>query len=260
MKQRLIVFILIFTLAFAAINAQAQETHTVTFDGYSFTFDVAQNVEIKVYPGDPVDFAPGGADAPHTSFTLYNILPDPEMGPAFPFEQIVGSVKFYRLTDLEAYSFLQAEVDELRALLADRPDLMPYTEVRENVMDNALPFVPVYPHGQNFRAQPKYIETDILTGIAYLTAFRADASPLVSTDVTYTVQAISTDGQYYVSISFNPAANVLPTELTGFDPTTYDWVADLTATVELLNTAAASDFAPSLATLDALVASIQIGG
>lgn len=259
MKTRLIVFVLIFVLALAAVPAFAQDSHTVAFDGFSFTFDIATNVEIEQYPGDPVEGAgPGFSDAAFTQFKLYSIVPDPVNGPAFPLEQVSGAVRFYSLEDVAQYDFMQEKVDQLKALLAEKPDLLPFTEVTENFGDNTLPFLPIYTHGQLLRAQPKYVETDTLEGIAFITASRADAAPFVNNEFTYTFQGLSKDGQYYVSITFNPLANQFPAQLENFDPAAYDWEADLKATIETLNMATAADFTPSLDTLDAIVASIQI--
>jgi hypothetical protein len=259
MKNRLITFVLLFTLALNAVYVFAQETHTVTFDDFSFSFNLAENVEIQQYAGDPVEGAgPGFTDAARVQFTLFNILPDPVNGPAFPFEQVMGGIRFYKLDDLAQYTFMQEQVDALRTLVADNADLMPYTEVFEDSLGTPLPFLPIYPHGQNFRAQPKYVETDTLEGIAYITAFAATAEPFVTNSFTYTFQGLTKDGQYYVSATFNPTTSLFLEQLEGFDPATFNWMEYMTEAVATLNGAAPTDFTPSLDTLDAIVSSIEI--
>ena len=75
MRIRFLILLLVLALSAAPVLAQADPVHVVSFDGFRFSFDesLATNVDIWLFPCDPVEWdAPGWPQSPHTRFTLYN--------------------------------------------------------------------------------------------------------------------------------------------------------------------------------------------
>ncbi|MBZ0296786.1 MAG: hypothetical protein K8L99_29765 [Anaerolineae bacterium] len=240
-------------LAMAAIPALAQD-HGVTFDDISFGYDagLGNNVNIAEIPGDPVESAgPGFSDAAKTQFTFYNL--------GEPTDSLfdTGGVRIYRMDELAQYDFLWAQVEQLQTLLAERPDLAAYEPGINDPSVGTLPYVPVLPHSQDITARAQYIETEMLQGISYVTAFRAAQEPFNSQSFLYTFQGISSDGQYYLAVTFTLNTALFP-ENPVVDPVEFQeqWPQYLTESIETLNTAESSAFTPDLALADALVQSI----
>jgi hypothetical protein len=249
------VFIVVMLLALLAVPALAQEdnTHTVSFDGFWFTFDagLAQNVHITQRPGDPAEGAwPGFSDAARTQFVLSS------EGQPLDSMYDTGGLTIYRMADLAQYDFLQAQVEHLAALLAEKPDLQTYVPA-----DGRLPYVPVLPHGQVARAQAEYVETETLQGIRYLVVTRADLGPFEPRDFSYAFQGMTRDGQYYVTANFILTTDLFPGMTPDYNPETFhdQWPTYLEESIATVNEAAPGDFAPSLDVLDAVIQSIRFG-
>ncbi len=241
------------------VLAQDSTTHTVTFDGVSFMYEAAlgENVNILQVAGDPMaDAGPGFSDAAKTQFTFYDF--------GEPMDSLfdTGGMRVYTIADLAQYDFLQAQVDQLQNLLAKRPDLTEYESAISGEESKTLPYVPVVTHGQNLTARGAYVETDAVRGVAYVTAFRAAQEPFLPTDFLYTFQGISTDGQWYVNVTFPLYTDLFPETLAGFDIEQFNaqWPEYLAESLATLNDATPDDFAPSLSAVDALIQSVQFSG
>src|SRR5262245_26780845 len=119
---------LILIVGVFSIPAFAQEeAHSVSYDGFSFTYDAAvtENINIFHYPGDPVEGAGAGfSDAANTLFNLYAASPAPES----PLDAQVG-IRVYATADLAQYDFMQAVIDQLQTLVEEQPDLSAYESV-----------------------------------------------------------------------------------------------------------------------------------
>jgi DNA-binding CsgD family transcriptional regulator len=128
-----------------------------------------------------------------------------------------------------------------------------------------LPFLPRQNAAQLFHAQEKIFNFKNGTGIRYITQYSQAHFPAINnTDLFYTFQGITSDGKYYVSV-------ILPINLASLaakdDPEAWKNPAEW-QTVEkypdYLNTMinglnqADNPFNPSLASLDALVQSLQV--
>ena len=255
--KRTITALLLFILA--AVPALAQDNQ-VAFNGLQFSYDPALgiSVNIAVIPGDPVDDAgPGFSDAAKTQFTLYD--------PGEPTASLLdtGGVRIYRMADIAQYDFLQAEAERLQSLLAERPDLAAVQRPADQPALGTLPYMPVLPHGQTLAARAQYVETEALAGISYLAAYPAALAPFVSQDFLYTFQGISTDQQYYVTVTFPLHTRLFPETLEGvdFDMATFqqNYAPYLVETSAQLAAADPDAFAPSLDHLEALVQSITLG-
>lgn len=255
MKFRL--FLIVVMLVFSIPVLGQDSGHTVGFDQMAFTFTEAlgENVNITQVAGDPVaEAGPGFSDAAKIQFTLYRF--DQPTDSFFD----TGGVRVYALADLAQYDFLQAQVDQLQSLLAEKPDLTAYETAISGADGKTLPYIPVLTHGQNLTARGQYIETEAVRGVAYITAVRAALEPFMPGDFLYTFQGISTDGAWYINVSFPLQTDLFPAELPNFDFEQFqaDWPEYLAESIATLNTAAPEDFTPSLRAIDALVQSVVL--
>lgn len=269
MKARLIAFLLVLALGATPAFAQDGTTHTVMFDGFSLSWDasLAGGASVIAYAGDPVDLeAPGGPQPPRVEFALFepipwDEIPIDEMGYPGSDRKHAGSVSVYRLADIAAYAWSQQQVEQLQALLAERPDLSTFMQVDDTLMDYALPFLPVYPAGQVIRARAQYVETGTLTGIRYVTVYRQDVSPFLASEFLYTFQGFSADGAHYVSMVF-------PVTIEGFPadyPADFDYDAFIagldeyfTESIAQINAAPPESFSPRLEHLDTVIESFVV--
>lgn len=259
--RRLLLLALLTLLVALPLSAQESSDSTLTYDGISFTVSdaLATNINIVNDPGDPVDIsAPGGPEPPYTQFILYN--------GAVPNESIldgIGGLRVYRIADMEDYDLSYEQVTGLQQLLDDRPDPASFYEITvqgANAQDSALPFLPVFPAAQVTRARAEYIDTDTLSGIRYITAYRQDASPMMNNDFRLTFQGITADGQHYVVAVFNLTTDLFSDTI----PDDFDWEAfsenidaHLNEVVATINGAAPENFTPSLTQLNAVIDSIR---
>jgi heat shock protein HslJ len=259
---KLTVAVIALVALFMALPVQAQDgtTQSLTFDGFSFQFDesVALNVNITQFPGDPVSLQqPGGPEVAHTQFLLYNELPAPE-----GVLDGAGSIRVYRTADFSGYEFPTQAYQQLQTFLAQRPDLTTYTNGTNITQEYSLPFLPSFPASQVIRGAAQYVQTSSI-GISYITVYRQDASPFLANEFLYTFQGISTDGSTYVSAIFPVTTTLFPTEFgEDFDydafAAAYDeYIVESSAT---LNTAAPTDFTPSLTTLNTIISSFTVTG
>ncbi len=221
MKFRLFLILALLLLSIPVL-AQDSTIHTVSFDEVSFAYGEAlgENVNIVQVPGDPVaEAGPGFSDAAKIQFTLYRF--DQPTDSFFD----TGGLRVYAINDLAQYDFLQAQVDQLQSLLGERPDLTEYELAISGAEMKMLPYIPVLTHGQNLTARGQYIETEAVSGVAYVTAIRAALEPFMPTDFLYTFQGISTDGQWYINVSFPLQTDLFPAELADFDDEQFqaDW-------------------------------------
>lgn len=244
----------------AAVSAQDQpvrENNTISFNNFEFSFGLATNVNVIQYPGDPVDLSqPGGAQPPYTEFRLYNGIEAPD----FALES-VGSIRVFDTRELGGYVFANNQLVALQDILERRPDLTMYETVEDNLSAINLPFLPTFPAGQVLRARAHYLETEDLSGIAFVTAYAQDASPFVSTNFLYTFQGISSDGRYYVSAIF-PLVTTLFDDQIPSDFSYETFIAGLTdymiESIGRLNAGTPSDFVPALDAMDAIIQSFEI--
>ena len=256
MMPRLAMFIIIIALVVMPVFAQDSTTNTLTFNGFTFSYDTELATNVNIFQDAGIAPTPdtfGFAMPAYTRFVLYQPSSDPVNPrplPESPFDAEAG-IYVFDTADFVGYAEETARFQTLQTLLAERPDLSAFETV-----DVTLPYLPVYPAGQTFRSQAHYVDTDQLQGIAYITAFQEAAEPLLAHNLFYTVQAISNGGQYYVVL-------IVPLE-TSLLPENMDATFDITAFVENLNdylvqtmaeidAAAPTDFSPALNSLDAMV-------
>lgn len=239
------------------VFAHEDGAHTVSFDAFSFSYDIAlgSNVNIWHYAGDPVEgAAPGFTDAASTTFNLYDAAPAPES-----LLDGRGGLRLYAVSDLAQYDFMQVVVDQLQSLVTDQPDLAAYESTSDS--SSALPYLPVPTHGQMIKAHAEYVETEQVRGISYIvnSPTMAAAEYFVSSSFWFVFQGISTDGQYYVSAVFPLTTTVFP-EIPPNADLPANWDAYVAQSTTNLNEAPAADFTPSLDQYYQLIESISFAG
>lgn len=99
---------------------------------------------------------------------------------------------------------VRARLDQLRVLLRTRPALASVPE---------LPYLPLANAAQVLHAAEAYLSFPGGSGLRSLTIFRQDFSPFLRREVLYTFQGLSTDGRWYVSLTFPAEPPVLPARL-----------------------------------------------
>lgn len=257
MQFKLLSILFIIGLFSLPAFAQETETHTVSFDGFSFTYDaaVAQNLNIWRYPGDPVEGAgPGFSDAANTLFNLYNAAPAPES----PLDAQVG-IRLYATADLAQYDFMGAVVDQLQTLVTEQQELAAYESSSGEV--TTLPFLPLPMHGQTLIARAEYVETDQVRGIRYIVTSPTLAAiePFTSASFNYVFQGISTDGQFYLSAIFKLTNSLFPAEITSVDmeDLSANWETIVADTAVILDEAHSDDFSPALESYHQLIDSFS---
>ncbi len=165
----------------------------------------------------------------------------------------------------EAYMRLsldaERQVAQLQALLAGWPDAETDGE--------GLPFLPLPNAVQILHAKTARLDFAGGAGIRYVTQYVQDTAPVTSHSLLYTFQGLTADGRFYVSAVLPVENNSLPYDIPqaqeeGFDSFTYNfdragyeaYLGEQNATVDGL---ADDSFSPDLASLDALMQSLDLG-
>jgi hypothetical protein len=251
-KLALIIVFLLFSF-----QALAQEEGIpLSYGGLSMTLEpsLPQNVNITRYGGDPYDLQyPGGPQPERLEFVFYNLLPVPEF--AWGSDMVIW---LYRTEDFAGYPLHLTEYENLQALLTDKPELN-----SAFIPDAYLPDLPVATASQVIRSHAAYRETCTYKGISYLSYYAQDVSPFVPGMFFYNFEAISVDGQYYVSVKFRLNTTLFPGEFPAnfdYDAFAADYNTYLAESLATIDAASPDDFAPSLTTLDSFIESINFGG
>jgi hypothetical protein len=143
----------------------------------------------------------------------------------------------------------------LRALLADRPELS--CKAQPEGGDPLLPFLPWLNSAQVFCARPETIKFNGGQGIRYLTAFAQDYGSTTDTNIFYTFQGLSGDGEMYLSAVFPVRTGVFPDQPEpNFDMAR--WQESLNSYMQQIQAAGDESFDPPLAELDNLVKGITV--
>ncbi len=256
MKIRNVLTLLLLALALALpAAAQEQDTLTVSTGNIRLTIDkaFATGVSFNLIPADPAEFGPGFAEPASLQIGFSN--PPPGFAP-----ESILTIRIYETANFAGYPEHERRLAQLQDLLANRPDIAEHMTYRENAADLALPYIPVYTHGQILSARAEYVEAPSFQGIRYVAAFSADVSPFNSNSFIYTVQGVTADGKYYVSAQSFIMTDLFPAESGPIDLAEFQ--ANLPVYIEesiaTLNAGAEEDFSPSLADVDAVMDSLFI--
>lgn len=181
----------------------------------------------------------------------------------------VAQVMVFRVSDFPGYGDESAQgfVNQSQSLMALLQDGVAENRCAQPLLDyeSALPFLPWTNSKQVFCAQPRVIQFEGGNGIRYITYYAQDPSPALESEIFYTYQGITEDGQFYVSAFFPVLTGIFPTQAPdcpacgdpNYDPFA-EWAATLTEQLGQLNLQPGDRFFPSLGELDKMVESIRI--
>jgi hypothetical protein len=128
----------------------------------------------------------------------------------------------------------------------------------------ALPLLPVFNAAEEFRAEYQVISFSGGSGIRYLSQYAQFSDPINSHDMFFSFQGLTTDGKYWIS-AILPVSNSMLLPNGDNPPPGLTWeqfgnqfdtyIADL---VTKLEAQPPDSYNPTIAALDALIASIEI--
>ena len=128
----------------------------------------------------------------------------------------------------------------------------------------SVPFLPLFNAAQAFYAQAQVQPFGSGSGVRFLTEFAQYYVPVNNTDLFYTFQGLTSDGQYWVTailpinLAMLPAsADPLPGGMS-FEDFANNYSTYINDMVNQLNAQAPGNYTPTLTALDALVSSITI--
>ncbi len=152
-----------------------------------------------------------------------------------------------------------------------RPDYVPGRLVELQALTaggapgtDALPFLPLFNAAQTFHAQYRVVPFQNGSGIRFLTLYAQYFAPVNNQDVFYTYQALTADGQYWVSAILPVNHAMLPPNADNppggqtWEQFGNNYEPYITDMVNQLNAQPPESFLPSLTLLDALAQSIII--
>lgn len=152
-----------------------------------------------------------------------------------------------------------ARVGDLQALIASG-SIPPFV----SSFSSSLPFLPTFNAAQAFYAKAQNLSFASGDGIRFLTEFAQYTVPVNNTDLFYTFQGLTSDGQYWVSaiLPINlailpPGPDPLPGGVS-FEDFANNYETYITDMVNQLNAQADDSYIPGITALDALVSSITI--
>lgn len=260
MKTKLVLIVLMLTVAVMPGLAQQDTASEITIAGLTFSVDpaFAPGVNVIRYSESQLDTMP--IAPPHTAITLYDgtaTIPG--------LLESAGTIMIYEVAALsDGDDEYTRRYEALQALLEETPDLDTFMQPNmpgEDV-EFTLPFLPVFPAAQVTRAQAEYVELDGLRGIRYVTVYAQAMYPFVADEFLMTFQGISDDGDHMVTAIFPISIDLFPAEppapdfdYDGFIGTFETYLAE---SIEAINTAEDTVFTPSLVTLDDIIGSFTI--
>jgi len=154
---------------------------------------------------------------------------------------------------------IPGRVTELQGLIAGGP-----APVFGTSFSDSLPFLPTFNAAQVFFIGYQVVPFQNGGGIRYMTEYAQYAAPVNNTDLFYTYQGLTPDGQYWISAilpinnSILPADAVNPPGGMTWEDFTNGYETYITDTLNQLNAQPPESYTPTLAALDALVSSITV--
>jgi hypothetical protein len=184
-------------------------------------------------------------------------------------ENRVAQVMVFRISDFPGYGddSLQGFVNQSQKLtnILQNGVNADYCTQPHVDYESELPFLPWTNSKQSFCAKVKQVKFEGGKGLRYLTYYAQDPSPALESQIFFTFQGITDDGQFYISAFFPIQTGIFPTEPPACpkygDPTYNpfeEWTLTLTEQLNQLNAQPDDVLSPSLIVLDELIKSISI--
>jgi hypothetical protein len=152
----------------------------------------------------------------------------------------------------EAESFAAA-IQDFQSLLATRPATLKQDPL----------LLPSSGLSQAMRAQVRYLDFAGGRGVRFVTHLTQEIKPLTAASLVYTFQGLTDDGRYYIAAYIPVTTTALPATLADVtkverDEFKRDYLTYVNGVAQMLD-ARPESFTPSLAALDAMIMSLQIG-
>ncbi|MBN1180514.1 MAG: DUF333 domain-containing protein [Anaerolineae bacterium] len=128
---------------------------------------------------------------------------------------------------------------------------------------STIPFLPLFNAAQLLHTQVAFVDFQGGQGIRFLTEYAQYYAPVNNTDLFYTFQGLTDDGQYYVTAILPVSHPALPadsSQIPGGDADAFANTYETYANDMALQLAGygAAEFTPDLALLDAMIASLEV--
>lgn len=183
-------------------------------------------------------------DKEAVSLSTFN--PNERQGRILPIEDYNAMYQQAGMADIET------SVSNLRALLDEQP-----------AEPTGIPVLPGLNAVQIYQARVQYLEFTGGEGVAFVTSYSQDVSPITNSNLYYFFQGLSSDGEQFVSFVYPIDSADLP---DGIEQVSQETITALEADpaayyegiAELLNNAGATSFTPNLEVLTAMFRSISI--
>lgn len=194
-------------------------------------------------------------------FTVYTLN-------GYPVQDALHQPQIYilRVADLEELDeFTAGNLDKLRSILDEKPELGAYPAAGVDEPAYYLPGVPVFNAGQVMHAQAAYLDFQNGSGVRYLTQYAQAVGPVDNAEMVYVFQGLTQDGKFYVACAFpinHPGLLAGPNDVPEGGADTFidleKFEIYMEGVVGMLEEGAPSSFTPGLTRLDALVESMSV--
>jgi hypothetical protein len=164
----------------------------------------------------------------------------------FPSKNVV---RIYRISaaDTAPYETIQPEIKSLRKLLKERP---------RTVADDSLPDYPPRNAAHCFQEKLSYMDATWGSALCYVTQFTQDGgTPANNEELTYLVQGLSKDEQFYISADFSITNPKLPNRIKD---TPERQKGDYAPDRALLSKQPENSFAPALDKIRAWLSTLEV--
>jgi hypothetical protein len=230
------------------VEATAEATcTTVEFNGISVCYDpgIAQGTSTTIVPAvsstdNPWYNVPKIEQIDFTNYATGEKFHSPRI--------MVFSVAEYKAL----YDKAEERISELQQYIANKP----------NIPADEIPFLPNWNAAQLFKIMPAFINFQNGQGIRFLTEYGQYAAPVNNTDLFYTFQGITNDGNYYVSVILPVTHPSLPADYkidqAQQEELYNDYQGYLGEIIPTLSAQPLGSYTPDLALLDAMIQSMTI--
>ncbi len=229
------------------------QTNTAEYGGVKIAFDaeLAQSAKGETMAATPS--ACEGSSLCGATPAAIRFLFDGAIAQNY-FDPHLAQVLVYKTADWVNLDPSTAQVvSDLKSLLLSKP--ASYT--------GTLPLLPPISASQVFHAKDQYLDFHNGSGIGYITAYKQDVSPLTASQIFYTFQGLTNDGQYYVAAFYPISTTLLPAQdnMTGEEYQQFfqEYDSYLVTVTEQLNELLPAGYVPDLRLIEDLMRSIEIG-
>lgn len=234
-------------------RAPSGNTRGAEFGGVTFRYDaaLAQSAQGATVKAVPVQEGPAlGGGTPAAVRLLFNGQKVQDF-----FDPHLAQVIVYKAADWAQLDPTMAQaIQGLQTLFKDKPTEFP----------NGIPLFPPQGAQQVFRVKPHYLNFVNGSGVAFVTYYAQDVSPVTADRVFYSFQGLTNDGKYLVTAFWPVTTALLPKDTNaGLGGQSYEaWAQNYTTYLSQLtgqlNALLPAAFTPNLNALDALVTSIEV--